>query len=909
MDNALVRFIGLAPKDVIELICNYLDFSEFLALTSVSRYVRSLLVNHHLFWLNYYMKRVNFRHYEADLWVNEKGTSKYQLRMPSFDKRQGISDPANRLLSSARKVEIMNTDTALSTNPMLNLSILDNFKRSRWRGEYKQYTENLSRFILPTMVVPTMGCNPFLLVSNSSVCGFNMNEDKFMFNNFMAPQNERRRHEIKLCSWVRLDDVSYTEEANFRSVTSRANYVPKILVIVYRTGGSTLAMSFYCYDGTSFVNVPSMALKMSIDEEDYVSAIDVYGLLQTWDGREVVFSNINIFVGTARGVVLQKRMERDKVAVERKEQLTTHEITTLRFVSWHSKAVLVAFSHGNYLGAVDVSNDEWSVAESINDPVVTFSIDAPNCLMAFSTSVHNRSTYVDLYNANSEKAHYLVPKPPFRILSLERDSKWAIVIRNYIRVLQVIHPNERSTSGKQATYKHCEDISSEDSSNEYASNALDWSHGSNWSNWSSASNSYGNSGYSTYSGYSASGATSGVGVDVFAPVESASGAADLSELRSTSGLNGVGRPSRAGAANGTGGVVDSMSAHGTATMIPGEAARGASGSNLRGTVVQANTNEPLDMSADSNTINVISGVVGANGADVTITSYPTNAAFRTVNGRRGTLSRCNSSQSMSTASGLSRVNSSSSINGVNVTYRTQGQGPAQGSALGETETYLQRLSIKANDERGEPSSQKLKFKSLCTLNGHLSDITHCAHDGWSKLVTIDSGHNLFVWDYTIGCKIFSFSLLADMKRNVSHGSYAEEFEGKNKKCVFKRTDSRCSLKSDSTEGAGGSHRRGSEGHRRSLKLMNRVASSSDLRDAIEDYLYLDASDFDASPLSDDAQRASQRPHRAKNSVPASSIKGLLDPNKKGQKYYVDVSVQSLIVYYKSCNVMQVWSFK
>ncbi|UKJ88175.2 hypothetical protein MACJ_000618 [Theileria orientalis] len=888
MDNALVRFIGLAPKDVIELICNYLDFSEFLALTSVSRYVRSILVNHHLFWLNYYMKRVNFRHYEADIWVNEKGSSKYQLRMPSFDKRHGVTDPANRLLRSARKVEIMNTDTALSTNPMLNLSILDNFKRSRWRGEFKQYTENLSRFILPTMVVPTMGCNPFLLVSNSSVCGFNMNEDKFMFNNFMALPNDHRRHEIKLCCWVRLDDLSYTEEANFRGATSRVNYVPKILVIVYRTDATTLAVSFYCHDGSGFVNVPSITLKMRIDAGDDASAIDVYGLLLSWDGRELCFSHINIFVGTSRGTVLQKRMERDRVVVERNESVTSCEITSLRFVSWHNKAVVVVFSYGNYLGVVDVSNDGWSVTENINGPVATFSIDTPNCLMAYSTSVQNRSTYVDLYNANSEKAHYMVPKPPFAILALERDSKWAIVIRNYIRVLQVIHPNEPSNSGKSGLYKQYEDNSSDDSTNEYASSGFDWSNVSNWLSVSSCAN----------SGYSASGVTGGVGVDVFTPTPSVSGSAELSQMGTTSGFNSESQPSTVGAASGAGAINDAVRSDGTRTVNLTDAVRGTPGSNMTSATTQRSSNDPLDVGSESNRINVIRGVVGVNGANITNTSYPISAAFRTVNGRRDALTRCNSSHSMSTASGLSRVNSSSSIGGSNVTYRTHAQGSGNGSPLEETEMCLQRLSIKINDERGESSSQKLKFKSICTLNGHLNDITHCAHDGWSKLVTIDSGHNLFVWDYTIGCKIFSFSLLADIKRSVSHGPYAEEFEGKNKKCVFKRTDSRCSLRSDSTEG-----------HRRSVKMMNRVASSSEMKDAIDDYLYLDSSDFDSSPLSDDTQKTSQRSHRSKNTVPASNIKGLLDPNKKGQKYHVDVSVHSLIVYYKSCNVMQVWSFK
>ncbi|UKK00580.2 hypothetical protein MACK_000654 [Theileria orientalis] len=899
MDNALVRFIGLAPKDVIELICNYLDFSEFLALTSVARYVRSILVNHHLFWLNYYMKRVSFRHYEADIWVNDKTSNKYQLRMPSFDKRHGMIDPANRLLSSARKVEIMNTDTALSTNPMLNLSILDNFKRSRWRGEFKQFTENLSRFILPTKVVPTMGCNPFLLVSNSCLFAFNMNEDKFTFNNFMALQNDHRRHEIKLCSWVHLDDVSYTEDANFRGVTSRVNNVPKILVIVYRTDAITLAVSLYCYDGTGFVNVPSMTLKMGIHEDDYVTAIDVYGQLLSWDGRVVCFSHINIFVGTLRGTVLQKRMEHDRVVVERKESVTRNEITNLRFVSWHNKAVLVVFSYGNYLGMVDVSNDGWTVMENIKNPVVTFSIDTPNCLMAYSTSVHNRCTYVDLYNANSEKAHYMVPKPPFCILSLERDSKWAIVIRNYIRVLQVIHPNEPSNAGKLGMYKQYEDNSSEDSSNDYASNGFDWSNVSNCS---------GNN------GYSASGVTSGVGVDSFTPTPSVSGSAELSELSSTSGFNGVCQPSTVDEANRTGTINGTISSGGTATINLADALRGTAGVDITSTTTQSNTIDALDASSESNTFNVISGVVGVNGANITNTRYPINAAFRTVNGSRGTLSRCNSSHSMSTASGLSRVNSSSSVNGSNVTYGVHSQGPGNGAHLGESEMYLQRLSIKINDERGDSSNQKLKFKSICTLNGHLNDITHCVHDGWSKLVTIDSGHNLFVWDYTIGCKIFSFSLLADIKRNVSHAPYAEEFEGKNKKCVFKRTDSRCSLKSDSTEGHGGGHRRGPEGHyngahRRSGKLMNRVASCSDIKDAIEDYLYQEASDVEASPLSDDALKTSQRSHRSKNIVPASNIRGLLDPNKRVQKYYVDVSVQSLLVYYKSGNVMQVWSFK
>lgn len=710
MDNALVRFIGLAPKDVIELICNYLDFAEFLSLTAVSRHVRRVLVNHHLFWIKYYKRRVNYRQY-GDQGPEEGGSaSKYELRMPSLEPSLTLSDPASRLLSSARRVEIMKTDVALSTNPMLNLSILDNFKRSRWRGEFKQYTESLSRFSLPTTVVPTQGCNPFLVICNTSVCGFN--DDRFVFNTFVTPLNEHRRFEIRVCCWLRLDDASYADRSGLSSLTSRVGEVPRVLVVAYKTDPTSLAVSLYSYGQDSgFSNVPAMTLRMRVDAQDEVSAMDVFGSLAPRERRELAFSSLRVFAGTSSGAVLHKRLEGDAVVEDRRERVSGFELTGLRFVPCRRSSVLVVFSQGSFLGVVDVGS--WALVESVADAVTSFAVDAPNCLMAYATSFQNKATYVDLYNAQTEKAHYLVPKPPFCVLALERDSKWAIVIRNYIRVLQVIHPSKPAGLARPAGSRLYDQHSAEEAPPKFA---------------------------------------------------------------------------------------------------PGEP-----------------------------------------------------------------------------------------------------EARQCGAVFTHVESALERMHLGAK-ERPE-DAERLKFKSICTLNGHVHEITQCVHDGWSKLATVDASHNLFVWDYTVGCKIFSFTLLSSFAD--VHAPYLCEYEGKRRGNGL--ADSRSSLRSDSLDSSRNSvHRRNFDSHRedaafrrdcdlkRSVKMINSMNSS--VKDALEDLLYCDESDSCLSPQADQLEQ-SQRSGRSKNAVPASAIKGLLDPSKRGHRYHVDVSVHSLIVYYRSSNVVQVWSFK
>ncbi|EAN34008.1 hypothetical protein TpMuguga_01g00770 [Theileria parva strain Muguga] len=761
MENALERFISLAPKDVIALLCNFLDFSEFLSLSSASRPIRASLVNHHLFWFDYYTKNVNYRLYNDssnELNGVERSSNKYQLKMPIIDNITQGTDPMSRLLNSARKVEIMKSNNTISSNPMLNLGILDNFKRSRWKGQYKQYVEQLSKFIginslNSALIVHSLGSNPFLIISSSqfnplntvynryntptksynnmynngydsiySICGYDINEDKLIYSNVNVALKEIR-YEVKLCTWLRFDDSSYSPDSSIRSMSTRLGYVPKVLVILCNTnsgvdkpnrlkvkaGKRAVVVLFYYYDEDSgFINIPSMTIKMHINNInsddmpnslviDTVSSLDVYGSLGYWDAREIIFKKLNLFVGTGSGVIYHRAVENNFIALETSERITNHEITSLRYVSTQGKSILIVFSYNNFLGLVDVSTCTWHLLDCVNDSVVAFSVDTANCLLGYSLSHSNKVNFIDFYNF-THKAQYLVPKPPTALLALERHSKWAVIIKNYIRIL-IIEFGAESTNG--------------------------------------------------------------------------------------------------------------------------------------------------------------------------------------VNGTHNTLS-----------------NSVDSVNN--------------------------------SQNKGD-----LRIKSVSTLNGHVGEIRECVHDGWSKLVTIDNLHNLFVWDYTACCKIFSFSLVSDFDKSFNHLYYSQDAgletpyngyhtpntvytnsrNGSNTVYVSIRNtpvqnSSRNTPVYNSTRDSASTSRESSRiEYKISLNVMNKFASKPEIKDAIDDYLYSYESDNDCSPYSSKVEKTPSRGIKYKNSVPASSIKGLLDPNKKGQKYCVDVSVHSLVIYYQSCNTLQVFSFK
>uniref|UniRef100_A0A3B0MGS0 F-box domain-containing protein n=1 Tax=Theileria annulata TaxID=5874 RepID=A0A3B0MGS0_THEAN len=758
MENALERFISLAPKDVIALLCNFLDFSEFLSLSSASRPIRAALVNHHLFWFNYYTKNVHCRTYnDKNVELNgvERSSNKYQLKMPIIDNITKGTDPMSRLLNSARKVEIMKSNNTISSNPMLNLGILDNFKRSRWKGQFKQYVEQLSKIIginslNSAMIVHSLGSNPFLIISSQfnpispvynrynttnkqynnmyngyqsvySICGYDTNEDKLICSNVNVALKDIR-YEVKLCTWLRFDDSSYSPDSSIRSMSTRLGYVPKVLVILcdtssgvgrsnkqkVKSGKGKIVALFYYYDEDSgFINIPSMTLKMYINHittdatpksigVDAVSSLDVYGSLGYWDGREIIFRNLNLFVGTVSGVIYHRAVENNFIALETSERITTHEITSLRYVFSQGKSILIVFSYNRFLGLVDVSTYTWHLMDCVNDSVVAFSVDISNCLLGYSLGHSNKVNFIDFYNFTN-KAQYLVPKPPTALLALERHSKWAVIIKNYIRILII----------------------------EF-------------------------------------------GTD------------------STNGVNG--------------------------------------------------TNNCLINNCDS----------------------------------------------------------------VNV-----------------------------------PNKGDLRIKSVSTLNGHVGEIRECVHDGWSKLVTIDTLHNLFVWDYTACCKIFSFSLVSDFDKSFNHCYYGQDsgpetpHNGYNtpnsvytnsryrsntvyvsvRNTPVQNTSRNTPVYNSTGDNVSTGRESGRVEYKISLNVINKLGSKPEVKDAIDDYLYSYDSDPDASPYSVKVDKTPPRGVKYKNAVPASNIKGLLDPNKKGQKYSVDVSVHSLVIYYQSCNVLQVFSFK
>ncbi|EKX73809.1 conserved hypothetical protein [Theileria equi strain WA] len=447
MENELSRFIRQAPSEVIELVCGFLDFSDFLALTSISRLIRSALVSYHRCWLNFYSKGHVHRHYEIPISIDPlqrrdggvKGSEtalKYALRMPSFD-RQIISNPAAKLLSSARKVEIIKMNNAHSSNPLLDLGILDRLKRDKWKGEPKQDVKVLSSFPNPILVAPVDKNKPFSVMSNSHMCSFK--EGGFMVNSFLPSLKN-----VKVVCWVRLQDgkmaLGHGIHASFNCRSDSCDQ--KVLAVIHENGRGGVAISFYQYEEShacGLASSPGFTIDVDIESGDKITSAHISGLLLTWSNKRLQFTHLNIILGSHRGKIYWKRSEKGSSIASGKYEACQFPISEIE-VLFGSMAIL--YSKAKYLGVVRMVDNGWETLESVQDSITSFSVDMDNCILGYCTSIHNRSTFLDLCPnmpcATIQHASYSVPKPPLCITYLNRDSKWALVIRNYIRVLQVV---------------------------------------------------------------------------------------------------------------------------------------------------------------------------------------------------------------------------------------------------------------------------------------------------------------------------------------------------------------------------------------------------------------------------------------------------------------------------------------
>ncbi|KAK1935929.1 hypothetical protein X943_000460 [Babesia divergens] len=54
----------------------------------------------------------------------------------------------------------------------------------------------------------------------------------------------------------------------------------------------------------------------------------------------------------------------------------------------------------------------------------------------------------------------------------------------------------------------------------------------------------------------------------------------------------------------------------------------------------------------------------------------------------------------------------------------------------------------------------VRIENFKTLNGHTSSITECRHDGWSRLVSVDTGRNVIIWDFIRGVTLVRFPMLS-----------------------------------------------------------------------------------------------------------------------------------------------------
>ncbi|GFE54270.1 RNA polymerase Rpb1 C-terminal repeat-containing, putative [Babesia ovis] len=442
-------------------VSSFLDLCDFLNLSATSHSMRRVMLSHSAIWRSYYESRVatyttNSCHTTSKLQTeflngnSEEDSSCSYISSISASHQGGMPGPGDTvpwhkgceqtynghvtsvkehwfesLIALARFGGVSLRDPPIYNNPFVEFA-LQSAAASRRRKVDREIVKDLLLVTTPIVAAPDAECGngaPFTLISKTRLFHFDA-QYKFCETRISLPYPDETNIYVLSATWVRYAPCRRCATAGPKSVpasdppSAYTHEVPPRLALLYRKERYETAVSVYAYDTDGFKKRPIITRKVHGTSGDITCLDATQGLFCDHYILTMGYSNGNI-----------SEIHTD---YEESFDVSPEAIVNLMHVgSQPDRLLCVHLANGNIV--ILRYNKSWERCRLIAS-VSSLAINTKTSVIGHCSNSRCKVTFGTLMGPEVEIG---VSKPPSRVLCLYRNSLWAIVIRNYLKLVEV----------------------------------------------------------------------------------------------------------------------------------------------------------------------------------------------------------------------------------------------------------------------------------------------------------------------------------------------------------------------------------------------------------------------------------------------------------------------------------------
>ncbi|KAK1443297.1 hypothetical protein BgAZ_201730 [Babesia gibsoni] len=420
--GSLEFLVSRCPMMALDLLSEYLEFSDFLNLCTANRAIRKFMLTQACLWKGFY----NRREYSCKGLYNPPSEAPEQGCKYRLNRYAAGPSSFESLVALATASGVIRLNDSSTVNPYVDLALSS--------ANYSNRTTidmDIVKEIRPTTcaVMPRDNHDiekPFTVVSKTTLFGFN-SRNSFFSTKLSTTVTDETRISVISSRWVKKNTCPYcATEAQSKSdfltrQGSREQNVkvePSLLSLMYSNNRKEVAISVYRYDSKGFETRPHSTWRLNV-KHDEIKCFDIFA-----SGGCKHFC---LFVGTNSGQIYMRRHDREGSFDISSSPLASLECSLIGLM-W---LLSLQLENGNALLLKVVDMPE--VVKSLSE-VTSLGLDLVNGIVGYC---NNRKCTVFFSSFCGFNAEIGIPKPPSSILFLKRRSLWVIVIRNYLKLVHL----------------------------------------------------------------------------------------------------------------------------------------------------------------------------------------------------------------------------------------------------------------------------------------------------------------------------------------------------------------------------------------------------------------------------------------------------------------------------------------
>ncbi|EDO07456.1 uncharacterized protein BBOV_IV011030 [Babesia bovis T2Bo] len=432
-------------------VTSYLDFNDFLCLSGISHRMRDVLLSHYPIWRYYYEIRVG--DYTKSLGLphqsgyihNGNGhpfssshstpiatdsaesfpyitsqLSNYKCDTICIKRNVVSTDWFRNLVVLARFAGIVLQASAAYKNPFLELAVKSSaaVKMISLHNESIRTLVSTGSLVLAAPDIYSGNDAPFTIVNKTTLCYYDC-QHKYNNLKITLPQLDETRIHVLFAKWMRSIDCTQCKKLDYcddiRYVEDNTN--PR-LMLIYRIGKNDTAASVYEYGADGFSKRPVLTRKVP-DTSSEISCVDSV--------RCSFCEQYTIYLGYSNGNVCE-------IYPDNVNNLNVADEGIVSLMQWTSnnQRILAAWLSNGNVEIFRYSNC-WEPTISIRG-VSILTVNPTTSVIGYCNSGRCKVMFRTLHSPDVEIG---VSRPPSSIICLYRKSLWAIVIRNYLKLVEV----------------------------------------------------------------------------------------------------------------------------------------------------------------------------------------------------------------------------------------------------------------------------------------------------------------------------------------------------------------------------------------------------------------------------------------------------------------------------------------